>query len=64
MEADEFGKQLKKAGLERNLVSEWSVDPQVAIEPGTKGSIFDALEDLDSKECLEKLVKLSMLNAN
>jgi len=64
MEGDEFGKQMKKAGLAQSLVSDWSVDPQVAIESGKKGSIFDALEDLDSKECLEKLVQLSTLNAN
>jgi len=64
MDADEFGKQMKKAGLTESFASDWSVGPQVAIEPGKKGSIFDALEDLDSKECPEKLVQLSILNAN
>merc|ERR1719291_797411 len=36
MEADEFGRQLKKAGVTKSLASDWSVDPQVAIEPGKK----------------------------
>merc|ERR1711959_54951 len=55
---DQFGKQLLGAGLEESLIKAWSVDPQVTIAPSKQGSIFDQLEDLDSKECLGKVKEL------
>uniref|UniRef100_A0A7S0ANU9 Nucleoside-diphosphate kinase n=1 Tax=Pyrodinium bahamense TaxID=73915 RepID=A0A7S0ANU9_9DINO len=64
MKDDPFGEQMLAAGLPESLIKDWSVDPQVKIEEGKKGSIFDALEDLDSKECLEKIMQLSKLNLN
>jgi len=63
-EADQFGAQMLRVGLPRELVAEWSVDPQVCVEEATKASIFDQLEDLDSRPCLEKLVELTTLNLN
>merc|ERR1712113_445816 len=61
---DQFGKQLLESGLDESLIKAWSVDPQVQIQPGKSGSIFDQLEDLDAKECLDKVVALSVLNVN
>merc|ERR1712061_223423 len=50
---DPFGKLLLKAGVSRNLIKEWSTDPQVTfgLVP-IKKSIFDTLEDKDSDWCL------------
>jgi len=60
---DAFGREvLNEAGVAMDTVKEWSVDPQVTIEEGKKGSIFDALEDLDADPCLAKLAALSKLN--
>merc|ERR1712060_186599 len=56
---DMFGKQLLDAGMSEAMVKDWSVDPQVNVEEGKKGSIFDALEDQDAADCLANLVKLS-----
>merc|ERR1719469_292534 len=51
---DIFGQQMLEAGLSESMIKDWSVDPQVAISEGKKGSIFDQLEDMDSKACLDK----------
>merc|ERR550525_108353 len=59
---DQFGKQLLNSGLSESLIKAWSVDPQVYIAADKQGSIFDQLEDLDSKECLTKIRELSALN--
>jgi len=59
---DVFGKQLLSTGMSESMVKEWSVDPQVAIEGGKQGSVFDQLEDLDVKQCLDKLASMSKLN--
>mmetsp|Transcript_64637 Transcript_64637/g.127789 ORF Transcript_64637/g.127789 Transcript_64637/m.127789 type:complete len:639 (+) Transcript_64637:93-2009(+) len=61
-QADQFGGQMLRLGLPKELVTDWSVDPQVCIEEAKKASIFDQLEDLDSRPCLEKLVELTALN--
>lgn len=54
VETDIFGKQLIKGGVTIDTIKQWSVDPQV------KGkSLFDQLEDLDTKECVVEAVKLS-----
>lgn len=53
-EKDPFGIQLIDAGISKETIQKWSVDPQV------KGkSLFDSLEDLDSKDCIEKAVELN-----
>ena len=43
---DPFGKKMLAAGLSESMVMAWSVDPQVVIGAGERGSIFDRLEDL------------------
>mmetsp|Transcript_3111 Transcript_3111/g.4797 ORF Transcript_3111/g.4797 Transcript_3111/m.4797 type:complete len:325 (+) Transcript_3111:66-1040(+) len=52
--ADPFGAKLLAAGISRDTIEKWSVDPQV------KGkSLFDSLEDLDTEECVAKAVELN-----
>jgi hypothetical protein len=51
---DEFGAALIGAGVDESTIKEWSVDPLV------KGkSLFDALEDLDTAECIAAAVELA-----
>jgi hypothetical protein len=65
LESDDFGKALLAAGLHKATIEQWSVDPQVIIsENGSKGSVFDALEDLDAEDCIAKLVQLNDWNNN
>jgi hypothetical protein len=59
---DKFGRALLKAGLSEQTIKDWSVDPRVNISEGEKGSVFDALEDMDVNGCLQKLVELNTLN--
>jgi hypothetical protein len=70
---DPFGKALVAGGMKEEMIKDWSVDPQVNVEAEkdskdpskvsyVKGSIFDALEDLDSNECLTRLCALSKFN--
>lgn len=59
---ESFGKALLKAGISEGTIKEWSVDPQVILQDGTKGSIFDALEDMDVDECLSRLKELKSAN--
>jgi len=63
---DSFGKALLAAGVPEETIKKWSSDPQVTYDAETakstgkaKGSIFDALEDLDYQECLDKCVAIS-----
>merc|ERR1712038_1701731 len=58
---DKFGKALLNAGLSEETIKEWSVDPRVELPEGGKGSVFDALEDMDVDQCLAKLVELNAL---
>merc|ERR1712176_737510 len=61
---DSFCTALVAAGVKEAMIKAWSVDPQVKIdETGKKGSLFDALEDLDSPACLAKAKSLAALNA-
>eukprot|EP00931_Biecheleriopsis_adriatica_P015283 TRINITY_DN11771_c0_g1_i3.p1 TRINITY_DN11771_c0_g1~~TRINITY_DN11771_c0_g1_i3.p1 ORF type:complete len:381 (-),score=67.36 TRINITY_DN11771_c0_g1_i3:110-1213(-) len=59
---DIFGRKMLSASLSPSLISAWTVDPQVTIAETKLGSIFDQLEDLDSTECLKRIVELSKLN--
>ena len=59
--SDKFGKALLDAGLSEETIKEWSVDPRVTLPGGEKGSVFDALEDMDVADCLSKLVELNGL---
>ncbi|KAL3770672.1 hypothetical protein ACHAWU_004371 [Discostella pseudostelligera] len=63
-ETDAFGKALLNSGLSKTTISEWSVDPRVTLPGGDKGSVFDALEDMDVDDCLAKLVEMNKLNAD
>lgn len=60
--SDEFGKQLVDAGLPETRFAAWSIDPQIGINSGKKGSVFDQLEDLNSAECVRKIIELAGMN--
>ena len=61
LETDAFGARLLGAGLTAEMIKEWCVDAQVVLpgQDGKKGSIFDALEDMDVDACLAKCVEIS-----
>ena len=66
MADDPFGSALLAKGVSEATIKQWSSDPQVKYDEATakekgkpKGSIFDALEDLDYEECLERCVAIS-----
>lgn len=40
----------------------WFKDPQIKVNPSDSGSVFDALEELNVDECLQKLKELQKLN--
>jgi len=58
---DKFGRSLLSEDMSVETIKAWSVDPQVTIGEGKKGSIFDQLEDMDVDECLAKVLSLSAL---
>ena len=51
---DPFGQRLLAEGVPEEMLKAWTVDPQVLLPDGsgTKGSLFDQLEDLDLEECV------------
>merc|ERR1740121_3569320 len=60
---DRFGRQMLGERIPMGALKAWSVDPQIIIEDGgKKGSVFDALEDIDAEACLAKAAVLSKLN--
>ena len=61
--SDNFGKALLDAGLSEETIKEWSVDPRISMPDGEKSSVFDALEDLNADECLQKMVAMNAANA-
>jgi len=58
---DAYCKNLLKAGVTEETIKAWSMDPQVKLETGKKGSVWDSLEDLNATACLEKTKKLQSL---
>jgi len=58
---DAFGAALVGAGIPAETLAAWSVDPVVPYADGGKGSLFDALEDMDAEPCLKKAVALAAL---
>ena len=63
LEDDAFGKALLHAGVSRDRVKSWTLDPQVTIDKdGNSGSLFDALEDTDAGACLARCKGLNALN--
>jgi len=59
--SDPYGAALVGAGISKFAIKKWSVDPQVQTGEG-KGSLFDALEDTQAGDCLQKCVELNRLN--
>merc|ERR1712100_589062 len=53
---DKFGRMMLSEDVPFATIKDWSVDPQVTIGDGKKGSIFDQLEDMDVDVCLAKVV--------
>jgi len=51
---DSYCSAMVAAGIKEKTITAWAVDPQVKLESGKKGSLFDALEDLDAKACIDK----------
>lgn len=64
VEDDNFGKALLGEGISRSKILSWFKDPQVQVGLHCHGSVFDALEDLDADECLEKVRELHELNGS
>jgi len=60
--ADAYCRAMVKAGITEDTIKAWSVDPQVKLESGKKGSLFDAMEDQDASTCLETAKKLQSLS--
>mmetsp|Transcript_83054 Transcript_83054/g.192938 ORF Transcript_83054/g.192938 Transcript_83054/m.192938 type:complete len:332 (+) Transcript_83054:73-1068(+) len=58
---DAYCKAMLRAGVKEAMINAWSVDPQVKLEGGKQGSLFDALEDMDAGACLEKAKTLQAL---
>ena len=60
---DPFGAALLAAGVSEDFLTKGTVDPQVS-KPGEekKGSLFDALEDMDYADCLAKVVEIAGVN--
>lgn len=58
---DAFCSALVRAGVKEATVKAWSVDPQVNIGGGKKGSLFDSLEDMDTIACMEKAKTLNSM---
>jgi len=61
LSTDPFGAALLGAGLSEFAIKKWSVDPQVQTAEG-KGSLFDALEDMQCGDCLKQCVALNGMN--
>lgn len=59
LEEDPYGKVLLEAGINDTTIHDWTRDPQVTLPDGTKGSLFDALEDLDARDCLDLCKKIA-----
>ena len=55
---DPFGTELAAAGVPASRAVEWATDPPIKASWGASESLFDALEDMDVGECLEKLLEL------
>eukprot|EP00931_Biecheleriopsis_adriatica_P020813 TRINITY_DN13794_c0_g1_i1.p1 TRINITY_DN13794_c0_g1~~TRINITY_DN13794_c0_g1_i1.p1 ORF type:complete len:227 (-),score=59.39 TRINITY_DN13794_c0_g1_i1:49-729(-) len=58
IEEDPFGSHLLSAGIPKELLEAWRLDPQVKIDGGKSSSLFDQLEDLDSDTCLQRCIEL------
>ena len=59
---DTYGKGLLAAGVDAKTIAAWTSDPQVKTPDGSKGSLFDSLEDMDADTCLDKAAAIAKLN--
>jgi hypothetical protein len=65
LENDPFAQALLNLGIPKEKLAAWTKDPQVPLgDPsvfplGETGSLFDALEDMDSSACLEKAADIA-----
>merc|ERR1712136_270642 len=53
LETDRYGRAMLASGVPLATIQAWCDDPAVPFE-GKKQSLFDLLEDLDSRDCLRK----------
>ena len=60
IKTDVFGAGMLASGIPEATIVDWSSDPQVEFE-GKKQSLFDLLEDLNARDCLEKAKKIAGL---
>jgi nucleoside diphosphate kinase len=58
LEKDDFARAMSSSGVKKTVIETWTRDPQVPHD-GKSVSVFDSLEDLDSKPCLEMAFKLA-----
>lgn len=58
---DPFGKALLASGVSLKAIKAWTDDPPVNFE-GKKQSLFDLVEDMDGKDCLQKCAKIAAQN--
>jgi nucleoside diphosphate kinase len=58
---DFYGRAMLASGIPGPMIQEWTSDPGVNFE-GKKQSLFDLLEDLDSRECLKKSKLIAAAN--
>uniref|UniRef100_A0A7S3YNM5 Nucleoside-diphosphate kinase n=1 Tax=Lotharella globosa TaxID=91324 RepID=A0A7S3YNM5_9EUKA len=63
LESDYFGAAMLKAGIPKQTVLDWTIDPQVQFE-GKKGSVFDYLEDMDADPCLKKAMSIAGVSSS
>mmetsp|Transcript_107427 Transcript_107427/g.291211 ORF Transcript_107427/g.291211 Transcript_107427/m.291211 type:complete len:375 (+) Transcript_107427:85-1209(+) len=59
--SDFFGRAMLAQGIPMGMIQEWTDDPPVNFE-GKKQSVFDLLEDLDSRDCLQKCKLIAASN--
>jgi len=58
---DFFGRALLASGVSMDMVTSWCGDPTVQFE-GEGKSLFDLLEDMDSRDCLRKCAAIAAEN--
>eukprot|EP00934_Nitzschia_sp_Nitz4_P008473 Nitzschia sp. Nitz4//scaffold112_size70979//30796//31808//NITZ4_005902-RA/size70979-snap-gene-0.133-mRNA-1//1//CDS//3329533265//8463//frame0 len=62
LEDDPFGQAILRLGIPKRKIAAWFNDPFIRVSDTGRGSIFDALENLDASDCLMKLHQLHELN--
>jgi len=52
---------LLEAGIDLKTILNWTKDPQVDLGNGEKGSLFDALEDMNAGDCLARACEIAQV---